>query len=247
MSLDSLHALHDPIPRGAPGSDASTRRAIANLPDLPPSPRILDVGCGKGKQTLVLARSLESPIVGIDTHQPHLDHLDHAASEAGLGHLIETRNLPMYALDYPPESVNLIWAEGALYVLGVATAPQLWRPLLKTGAVIVFSELTWLTSDPAAEATEFWRMHYPGMETLPGNRARIESQGYETLETFTVPNEDWWADYYTPLQERINLLRPRSAGDPNLATVLEMAECEIDLFTRHHDSDGYTFYLVRKH
>ncbi len=61
-------------------------------------------------------------------------------------------------------------------------------------------------------------------------------------ETFTVPNEDWWADYYTPLQERINLLRPRSTGDPDLAVVLEMAECEIDLFTRHHDSYGY--YLL---
>ena len=247
MSLDSLHALHDPIPRGAPGSDASTRRAIAHLPDLSPSPRILDVGCGKGKQTLVLARSFESLILGIDTHQPYLDHLDHTASEAGLGHLVETRNLPMEALDYPPESVRLIWAEGAVYILGVPTALQLWRPMLKAGAVIAFSELTWLTSDPAVEAAEFWRTHYPGMETLSGNRGRIESKGYETLETFTVPNEDWWAEYYAPLQERIDLLRPRGTGDPDLAAVLEMAECEIDLFTRHHDSYGYTFYLIRKH
>ena len=246
MDLASLHKLHDPLPRGAPGSDATTTRAINALPSLPPSARILDVGCGKGKQTLVLARAYRQPVVAIDTHQPYLDHLTQTAAAAGLGHLIETRNLSMDALDYHPESADLIWSEGSVYILGVPAALKLWRPMLKPGALIAFSELTWLIPDPPAEALAFWRTGYPGMETLAGNLARIESEGYDTLETFTVPNDDWWTDYYKPLRDRIGSLRANGAVSPDLAEVLDATEQEIDLLTRHGDSYGYVFYLLRK-
>ena len=117
MDLASLYKLHDTVPRGGPGSDATTMHAITMLPDLPPCARILDVGCGKGKQTLVLARTYLQPVVAIDVYQPYLDHLKQAAAAAGLGPLIETRNLSMDALDYGPDSVDLIWSEGAVYIL----------------------------------------------------------------------------------------------------------------------------------
>ncbi len=117
MDLAPLYKLHDTVPRGAPGSDATTMHAITMLPDLPPCARILDVGCGKGKQTLVLARAYQQPVVAIDSHQPYLDLLTRTAAATGLGHLVETRNLSMDALDYGPGSVDLIWSEGAVYVL----------------------------------------------------------------------------------------------------------------------------------
>lgn len=246
MDLAPIHKLHDPIPRGAPGSDATTTRAITALPDLPSSARILDIGCGKGRQTLVLARSYQQPVVAIDIHQPYLDHLNQAAAAAGLGHLIKTRNLSMDALDYGRESVDLIWSEGAVYVLGVTAALKLWRPMLKPGALMAFSELTWLSPDPPAEVRAFWRAGYPGMETLAGNLARIDSEGYDTVETFAVPNDDWWTDYYTPLRDRIASLRASGDIDSDLAEVLDATEQEIDLFSRHGDSYGYVFYLLRK-
>ena len=246
MDLAPLYKLHDTVPRGAPGSDATTTRAIAMLPGLPPSPRILDIGCGKGKQTLVLARTYQQPVVAIDSHQPYLDHLNQAATEAGLGHLIETRNLAMDALEYGPQSVDLIWCEGAVYILGVPAALKLWRPMLKPGTLVAFSELTWLNPDRPAEALAFWRAGYPGMETLAGNLARIASEGYDTLETFTVPIDDWWQDYYTPLRNRIASLRVSGTVEPELAEVLDATEQEIDLFSRHGDSYGYVFYLLHK-
>ena len=152
----------------------------------------------------------------------------------------------MDGLDYSLESVDLIWSEGAVYILGVSAALELWRPILKQGALMAFSELTWLSSDPPAEALAFWRAGYPGMETLAGNLARIDSASYDILETFTVPTDDWWTDYYTPLRDRIASLRVGGNVDSDLTEVLDATEQEIDLFSRHGDSYGYVFYLLRK-
>ena len=163
-----------------------------------------------------------------------------------LGRLVETRNLSMAALDYEPESVDLIWSEGAVYILGVSAALRLWRPMLKPGALVAFSKLTWLIPDPPAEALSFWRRGYPGMEALFGNLAKIDSEGYDTLETFTVPRDDWWTDYYTPLRNRISSLRASGEVDCDLAEVLAATEQEIDLFVRYGDSYGYVFYMLRK-
>ena len=58
-----------------------------------------------------------------------------------------------------------------------------------------------------------------------------------------LPFSAWWEEYYTPLLERVERLRP--TADLALAAVLDETEREIDLFRRHGDSYGYVFYLLR--
>ncbi|MBW1885693.1 MAG: hypothetical protein JRJ58_19320, partial [Deltaproteobacteria bacterium] len=48
--------LHMGLHQQGPGSDDETSRALRMLPPLGPDARILDAGCGRGRQTLVLAR-----------------------------------------------------------------------------------------------------------------------------------------------------------------------------------------------
>lgn len=118
---------------------------------------VLDIGCGTGRQTLVLARTLRARVVGIDIHPPYLDELAQAAAQAGLSEWIRTRCLSMDALDYAPESIDLIWSESAIFVLGVTTALRLWRPLLRAGGCLAFTEITWFDAEPPAEAAAFFR------------------------------------------------------------------------------------------
>ncbi|MDB5040737.1 MAG: transferase [Candidatus Eremiobacteraeota bacterium] len=47
--------LHSSLPREGPGDDATTRSVLLSL-DLPQAPKVLDVGCGPGAGSLVLAR-----------------------------------------------------------------------------------------------------------------------------------------------------------------------------------------------
>ncbi|ADO70164.1 class I SAM-dependent methyltransferase [Stigmatella aurantiaca] len=90
MSLEALFHLFNGLPRQGPGQDASTREALHRLPRQPEAPRVLDLGCGTGKQTLVLAQELKVPILAVDSHAPFLSQLE---AEAGY-EVLDTFLLP---------------------------------------------------------------------------------------------------------------------------------------------------------
>jgi SAM-dependent methyltransferase len=246
MNWEAFFTLHQDIPREGPGSDAATRKTISLLPALPERPVVLDLGCGPGKQTLVLAAELGVPITAIDIHQPFLDRLDRAAEASGLADLITIRQADMGALDYPPESVDLIWAEGSIFIIGFQTGLTNWRRFLKPGGLAVASELAWLTDNPPAEAFDFLAAAYPPMTDVAGNIALAVAAGYSVWDHFNLPSEDWWTEYLTPLGVRAETLRARAALDPDLAQVLNEHDREADICRRFGDSFGYVFFLMRR-
>ena len=65
-----FYELFSGLPRQGPGTAEGTRRALRLVPDVGPRTRVLDVGCGTGAQTLVLADSSPSRIVAVDIHPP---------------------------------------------------------------------------------------------------------------------------------------------------------------------------------
>ncbi len=246
VTSEEFFRVYSDLPRQGPGSEASTLRAIGMLPPLPPKPRILDAGCGTGAPTLVLARELGGHVTAVDLHQPYLDELDADAHAAGLADRVVTRLQSMDALDEPPESLDLIWSEGAISLPGITRALALWHPLLKPGAAVAFTDASWLTDAAPDEARDFWMKYYPQMDTAEGNCRQIREAGYEVLGTFELPAEDWWRDYYTPLRARCAKLREQAAASPDLACVLDAAEEEIAMYERHGSSYGYVFYILRK-
>jgi len=244
VSLDALFLIHADIPQAGPGSDAVTREALRRLGPLPPTPRVLDLGCGPGRQTLVLARELGVPITAVDSHAPFLAYLERAAAEQGLGHLVRTRLADFGALEDAPGSHDLIWSEGAIYILGWAEGLRRWRPLLRPGGFLAASEATWLTEERPAELVAFWREAYPSMGTIASNSEAARSAGYDVLDTIVLPASAWW-EYYRPLQARIESLRERARGDAELAATISETEREIALYARYGSFYGYVFYLMR--
>jgi serine/threonine-protein kinase HipA len=142
--------------------------------------------------------------------------------------------------------VDLIWIEGAIFVVGFAEGLRLWRPLLRDRGLLVASDATWLTDDPPAEAQAYWREEYSAMTTVEGNASAAAECGYEVLDSFTLPRSAWWDEYYTPLTERMARLRQEADITPGLAHMLDETDREIDMYDRHGDSFGYVFYLMRK-
>lgn len=55
-ALETFIRLHAGLQQQGPRSDAPTRQALRRLGHFRPAPRILDLSCGPGRQTLVLAR-----------------------------------------------------------------------------------------------------------------------------------------------------------------------------------------------
>ena len=95
----------------------------------------------------------------------------------------------MKDLPFGPDTFDLIWSEGAAYIMGISEAFSAWREFLRPGGYVVVSEATWLVPDPPAEVREFWAAEYPGMTDVAGNLARIEAAGYEVVGHFTLPDD----------------------------------------------------------
>ncbi len=245
MSLKALLRLFEGHARQAPGSEASTREALRRLPFASQPRRIIDLGCGTGASTLVLASQLRAPVVAVDRLQPFLDQLERDAKARGLDALIETRCADFGALTEPEGSFDLLWSEGAIYWLGFEEGLKRWRPLLAPGGLAAVSEASWLVEDPAPEPAAFWREAYPSMGTVAENRRRAENAGFEVLDTFTLPASDWW-DYYRPLEARIEALRAEAAHDAELAGAIAETERELALYRTHGDAYGYIFHLLRR-
>jgi serine/threonine-protein kinase HipA len=206
-------------------------------------PRVLDLGCGSGRSTLVLAEALRTKMIAVDNHQPFLEQLRASARERGLEDLIEIRCADMAAPGVPPGSIDVLWSEGALYLLGFEAGLRLWRSLLTPGGCLAASECSWLVAEPQAEAAAFFREGYPGMAGIAENIHRVRAAGFDLIDHFTLPPAAWWDEYYAPLEQRMAHLAP--AADAELGAVIDETRREIELYRRHGHTYGYVFYLLR--
>jgi len=132
-------SVHRDLPREAPGDDAATQRAFSMLGDLPDRPEILDFGCGPGAQTLALAQASQAHITAVDTHQPFLDDLTRRASLTGVADRIVPIKMTMFDLAFD-QPFDVLWSEGAIYIIGFEAGLKAWRPLLKPGGYVAVTE-----------------------------------------------------------------------------------------------------------
>ncbi len=234
--------IHCELPREAPGSDASTLKAFSMLPNLPARPSILDIGCGPGAQTIALALASQAEITAVDTHEPFLDDLVSRATQAGVAGRIHPINASMFELKFD-QLFDLIWSEGTVYIMGFERGLREWRRLLKPGGFIAVTELSWIKPDPPETPRRFWMNDYPGMGTVDDNLRRMSSAGYREIGHFTLPESDWWDNYYHPMSTRIAALREQYRDDPGAQQHLDSEKAEIDLYRQFSDWYGYVFYI----
>jgi SAM-dependent methyltransferase len=152
----------------------------------------------------------------------------------------------MARLPFDDESIDLLWSEGAIFVLGFERGLATWRSLLKPRGVLVVSEAAWLRPDPPDELRRFWEGCYPEIGSREQNAARAERLGYRVREHFPLPAESWWTHYYTPLEERLARLRSRHAGDEAALAALDEEAREIEMFRAYHEHYGYVFYVLER-
>ena len=252
MDWDSLAgrimlSVHNGLPRQGPGNLASTRQALELIDGLPDTPMVLDVGCGPGMQTLDLAGLLPTArIQAVDALEPFLDQGRQRAQEAGCAERVQFRIGDMRALDFEAAQFDLLWCEGAAYIMGISEALEAWRHLLKPGAALAFTECVWLTDDPPQTLYDWWRDGYPGMGNVQVCLDKVADAGYELIGHFVLPEVAWWDDYYKPMEARIATLRIELEDDKAALDALEEHQREIDYYRRWSAHYGYLFVVCRK-
>lgn len=244
--LDAMFwEIHSNLPREGPGNAESTQRAFHMMRDLPSEPELLDVACGPGMQTMDLLNLSGGAITAVDTHQAFLDDLKRRAEAAGVADRIRIMNASMFSMPFENNSFDIIWCEGAMYIMGVPQALGNWKRFLRSGGYIAFTEPCFLQDDLPQEVREFWA-EYPAMTSVEATLKAIGEAGYTAIGNFTIPDSAWWGDYYGPMEERLKMLRQKYAGDKEALQRLEENQSEIDLHRKFSAYYGYVFFVARK-
>lgn len=204
---------------------------------------IVDAGCGAGRQTLALAKRLQTLVNAVDSYEPFLTSLAQRAKEAGIEHRIKTHCMDMADIPSTFQDIDLLWSEGAAYNIGFPHVLKIWHSSIRPSGFAVVSELSWLRDDVPAEARNFFQAGYPDMRTADDNRTIAQDAGYNVLSTHTLPRETWVDGYYDILEPRAKKLvdHPDKSVRDFAAETLE----EIRIFDSSEDSYGYVFYVMQ--
>lgn len=237
--MQDFLSIFDALDLWGPNSEADTTRAFELLEHSPKN--ILEIGCGNGNTTILLAKLSHAHITAIDNESSALDRLEAKMDKHCLSDRVSTECISMSDLKFDNESFDIIWAEASTYIMGTQKALSEWKPLLNENGVIAFSDLIWLTDSPDQELSDFWKSEYPDMQSLETRLAQIDAAGYKVEHSFTV-SEQAWHNYYKPLQNRLDEVKDKLGESQAFLDIQK----EIIIYDQFLGQFGYQFFIARK-
>ena len=128
-------------------------------------------------------------------------------------------------MDFPDESLDIIWSEGSIWIIGFERGLREWRRFLKPNGFLV-------VHDEVGNITEKLEL--------------VSSCGYDLLEYFMLGEDIWWMEYFAPLEKRINEIRTKHADDPEALAGLDSDQREIDMFKKNPGRYCSAFFIMQK-
>jgi SAM-dependent methyltransferase len=239
--------LHKHADRQGPGGDAETEKSIGlGMIDRTAPLKIADIGCGTGASTLLLAHLLNARITAVDFIQDFLDVLDVRAKNRGVSEKISPLCCSMDALPFEEETYDVIWSEGAIYNIGFEKGVIDWHRFLKTGGLLVVSEITWLTASRPPDLSAHWETEYPEIDLASSKIHILEKNGYSLIGYFVLPEDCWLDNYYRPMQDRFADFLDRHGNSEAARALIAAEKREIDLYEKYRSHYSYGVYIARK-
>lgn len=234
------------VERQGPGSPEITRKALSFVDNLNKDSRIVDLGCGTGGQTRVLAQHSPGTVTGIDLFPKFIELFNRNARQANLQDRVKGIVGSMDNLHFKDEELDLIWSEGAIYNIGFERGLNEWRKFLKTGGYIAVSEVSWFTQERPKEIEDFWMDAYPEIDTIPNKVAQMQKAGYMPTATFILPDTCWTEEFYPPQVEAREAFLKKHTGNKAAEGFIANQRHETQLYNTYKGYYGYVFYIGKK-
>jgi SAM-dependent methyltransferase len=151
----------------------------------------------------------------------------------------------MDTLPFEPGQFDLIWSEGAIFIIGFENGLKTWKPFLKKGGYMVVSDAAWFEPNPPPELMQWWEKegYIPGTEDQL--KEQVRNAGLNLLATYRLPEAGWWEHYYVPMLARIKQLRGTHGSDHSCAALLDSLEDEAETYRKFKRYYGYTFFVMQ--
>lgn len=249
--LEFMIDFHKDNKRQGPGSKKDTLKALnfinlfINL-DEEKMYKIADIGCGTGAQTLTLAENINGEITAVDIFPQVLEKLNFYAKAHGLENKINTHKESMDDLSFEKESFDIIWSEGAIYIMGFEAGIKEWKKFLKPGGYIAISEITWLTKDRPKAIENYWDNEYTEMDTASNKIKILEENGFSPIGYFVLPESSWTDHYYIPMKKRFDAFLEKHNHSEIVKKMINQQKEEIKMYYKYKDYLSYGFYIAKK-
>lgn len=234
------------VKRQGPGSEEVTIQALQFVKNLTATSKIVDLGCGTGGQTMVLAQNTPGIITGIDLFPKFIDIFNQNAAQLSLQDRVKGKIGSMDALEFEPASLDLIWSEGAIYNIGYERGLNEWRSYLKQGGYVAVSEASWFTDERPAEINDFWLDAYPEIDTIPRKIGQMQKAGYVPVASFILPENCWTDHFFVPQIKTQELFLANYPNNKMAHQLVAEQRREAELYQKYKAYYGYVFYIGKK-
>jgi ubiquinone/menaquinone biosynthesis C-methylase UbiE len=231
--------------RQGPGDKTSTLKALGMIPNLPKKTKLLDVGCGTGIQSIHLAEAIEGEVVAVDNYQPFVDKLNDTAAKLGLSGRIIGRQADMFKLAFQEKEFDVIWSEGAVYIIGLEKAMREWAKFLNDGGYLVVSDFNFLTDNPPDEVYNYFTQEAPDAGTIKKTEEIIRKSDFQLIKHFVLPASAW-ENFYEEQEMILIRYRNQLQNKKEAIEVIDAMQYEIDMYRKYPEAFGYTFYIMQK-
>ena len=110
---------------------------------------------------------------------------------------------------------------------------------------MVIHDVAWLRPDPPEEISEYWRRTCPEITTVDQRLEMIRECGYDIIGSFELPEDEWWDEYYGPLEKRIQSFSVKYADNPAVMSVLDKERREVEFFKKSKKWYGSAFFVLQ--
>jgi ubiquinone/menaquinone biosynthesis C-methylase UbiE len=234
------------LERQGPGSPEATIRALSFIDNLSSESKIVDLGCGTGGQTMVLAQNTQGTITALDLFPGSIDKLNVNAGKLGLQNRVKGLVGSMDNLPFQNDEFDLIWSEGAIANIGFEKGLNYWKSFLKKGGYIAVTYESWFTDERPAEIEKFWVDAVPEIGTIGQDISIMQKAGYVPVAAFTLPENCWIDTYFIPQKARQEEFLKKHAGNKTVAAFIANMRHEAELYAKYKQYYGYVFYIGKK-